>query len=214
MKVVVRDLHADALYSQPINKDWTSGAYGGFGDPEENGNWEFWEVDHCEECSGWVYNSGAGHKDSCPKVDEPLDGTEGPMMSYWYPIDDDRLDPEDAALKLGRAYLPLCVVRVDDAYGLALTGGGMDLSWEICEAFVRLGYLPPIHFCRLPAMAGLQYRHKARTIVAACRRSLFIARRHLSFTRQDLEHTVKSMKQETDRRAELAAAAHDAQAGV
>jgi hypothetical protein len=30
----------------------------------------------------------------------------------------------------------------------------MDLSWEICEAFMRLGFLPPASFARVPAMAG------------------------------------------------------------
>ncbi len=29
----------------------------------------------------------------------------------------------------------------------------MDLSWEICEAYLRLGYLPPLYFCMLPARA-------------------------------------------------------------
>lgn len=84
-------------------------------------------------------------------------GAEGPMMNYWYPVNEQdreysRFEPKDAAGKLD--HLPVCVVLVDDEYGLALTGGGMDLSWEICDAFIALGFLPPVHFADLPAMAS------------------------------------------------------------
>lgn len=93
---------------------------------------------------------------------EPRGYAEGPMMSYWYPLDgaDPKsvgpyghdFDAVEAAYRLHRH--SLCLVQVGDDMGLALTGGGMDFTWDIAAAFVDLGYLPPLHFCDLPAMAG------------------------------------------------------------
>lgn len=80
--------------------------------------------------------------------------SEGPMMCYWYPVRSDDYDPEDHATLAAQVRdLPLCVVYVDGTYGLALTGGGMDLSWEIAEAFIAIDYWPPL-FVDLPRMAG------------------------------------------------------------
>ena len=100
-------------------------------------------------------------------------------MNYWYPLNDlyqirqilrdaHALGPHAAAIAI--VDLPLCVVRVNDAWGLALTGGGMDLSWEIAAAYVALGYLPPTHF-RLPAMCGRGSSARDRFIISAYRRS-------------------------------------------
>jgi hypothetical protein len=71
-----------------------------------------------------------------------------PMMNYIYPLPHfDHMDPAEAQAKLiGEG--PVCVVMVEDEPHLALTGGGMDLSWDICWAYMVLGYLPPVHFCR------------------------------------------------------------------
>jgi hypothetical protein len=92
---------------------------------------------------------------------------EGPMMNYYYPVD---LDDEVEAAKL-IVDTPLCVVKVNGQTGLALTGGGMDLSWEICEAFVRLGFVPPSHFCRdLPRMGPISARKLG--LLEACLKGL------------------------------------------
>jgi hypothetical protein len=88
-----------------------------------------------------------------------IDRDNGPMMGCCYPLPKPHCGLSDTwgwntddASKLDD--LPLCIVEFDtDTYGLALTGGGMDLSWEICEAFMRLRFLPPVHF-EPPAMAG------------------------------------------------------------
>lgn len=93
---------------------------------------------------------------------------EGPMMNYFYPCEVP--DPVEAALTLARHHLPLCVVETQAGVGLALTGGGMDLSWEICEAYMRLGYVPPSGI-ELPRMAGKQANETNLDIVAAMRRS-------------------------------------------
>jgi hypothetical protein len=69
-----------------------------------------------------------------------------PMMDYAYPLPGLQMEPDEAQAKLiGEG--PVCVVMVDDEPHLALTGGGMDLSWDICWAYMVLGYLPPVHFC-------------------------------------------------------------------
>ena len=97
---------------------------------------------------------------------------EVPMMDYWYPIKIS--DCEEAARLI--EHLPLCVVEFDDGQtGLALTGGGMNYSWEICEAYVLLGHLPPLHFCDLPRMSGRGTSERDRATLAACMESCRIA---------------------------------------
>jgi hypothetical protein len=108
---------------------------------------------------------------------------EGPVMSYWYPVRID--DCEEAAKKI--AHLPLCVVEFEDGRtGLALTGGGMDLSWEVCEAFIALGYWPPVHFCDLPRMADRGESAHDRSVIEACAESCRIAEGWVARTRARL----------------------------
>lgn len=67
---------------------------------------------------------------------------EGPMMNFWWPLSSGLRfrSEEDAAFEL--RHLNVCLVRVDETYGVALTGGGMDLSWDLAAAAVALGYHP------------------------------------------------------------------------
>lgn len=125
---------------------------------------------------------------TCPECeqDHDSDSCEGPMMNYYYPLPDHAdIDPAAAALKL--AHLPLCVVSFQQdgygwsdaavdgdlpAYALALTGGGMDLSWQIAEAHMRLGYMPPAFACDLPNFAGMDTASPVNAwIIAGCRRT-------------------------------------------
>lgn len=144
----------------------------------------------CQECGHIVISSllgEEGHRfiqdevtfidDEGEEVTEETEcmGTvinEGPMMNYFYPISVE--DPHTDDLK-EMAYaikdLPLCVVVMDDEVGLALTGGGMDLSWEICEAYIRLGYLPPYRFTHLPLMADKRLDDRTMKIAQACIRT-------------------------------------------
>ena len=92
---------------------------------------------------------------------------EGPMMNFRYPIDERHFDTESA---LTIADLPVCLVQDSMGTYLALTGGGMDLSWEICEAYIRLGHLPPTHFA-LPDMADKFLTRRTALVVAAMERS-------------------------------------------
>lgn len=129
----------------------------------------------CREAMPTVYIANESGDDSDGEVDNECDATvynEGPQMNYFYPV---RLsDCEDAARLIAR--LPLCVVEFEDGRtGLALTGGGMDLSWEICEAFIALGYFPPLHFCDLPRMSDRGKSDKDKATIAACAESCSIA---------------------------------------
>lgn len=172
-------LNCDAIDVMPQNIDWaeTMG--------ENMEGWRAFEALTCDGCGREVVCSSLGeneHRDIEHEVivmvegeEEPqrctCDATlsfEGPMMNYWYPVKLD--DCEEAARKI--AHLPLCVVEFEDGRtGLALTGGGMDLSWEICEAFIALGYWPPVHFCDLPEMGGRGKSDKDRATMEACMES-------------------------------------------
>jgi hypothetical protein len=119
----------------------------------------------------------------CPECgNEEESDADAPMMSYYYPLPDHKTFDADDALKL--ADLPLCLVNFSDGnwrgdeaddrpdWALALTGGGMDLSWEIAEAHMRLGLLPPLFTCALPKYAGKNLQDPvAAWVIAGCRRS-------------------------------------------
>lgn len=98
----------------------------------------------------------------CAELDE-----FAPMMNYVYPING---NPE----QLQAALMDTClvVVLIDEEPKLALAGGGMDLSWEICDAYIKLGYLPPAHFCELPKMAGRGSGEGDQAIMGHCLTSL------------------------------------------
>lgn len=105
---------------------------------------------YIDALGGWKINDededvlpeGALDADEFDALSEQDVYSDGPMMNYWYPLDvSSDFDPVEAAAKI--AHTNLCVVLVGDDYGLALTGGGMDFSWEIALAFIRIGYYPP-----------------------------------------------------------------------
>jgi len=143
--------------------------------------WQYWDAVRVEDGSlnreVWVYpddqdeyreHTGYSLWEIC----------EGPMMNYAYdlnglaPYSHGSRSPSEAAALL--AGLPLCIVQAEFLSGdwhLALTGGGMDLSWEIAQSYIRLGFLPPTEFADLPRMAGRGESEKDRKIIEACKRS-------------------------------------------
>ena len=90
-----------------------------------------------------------------------------PMMNYRYPVPGDRCQAEANILAKSACNLTLVHDLNDEAYYLALTGGGMDFSWEICEGYMRLGFLPPLHFCDLP-LTAMTFTRRHKWIVAGC----------------------------------------------
>lgn len=167
-------LSADALASTPVDYDWSEGY------TEE---WEYVEAVYCETCEKAVLCHGYTECEDCGS-ELPA---EGPMMMYYYPLPEALSDEQIEAL----VDEPLCYVRVGDTHGLALTGGGMDLSWEICEAFIKIGYFPPVHFCNLPRMAGRGESERDKEIINTCFNGVAT---YLSREKNRLEGTLTSLQ--------------------
>jgi hypothetical protein len=174
----VEDLSCAAILVEPVNYDWSEG-YGDRWDlvyPDVS-DWVL------QQCKQWLDDIGHDYPDPNPwgmdrdglvafladsgiddwrecvrerMHDEPDRYT--PMMSYFYPLHELKYRwpaPEAAQAHLELYGGPVCVALVGDEPVLALTGGGMDLSPEICRAYMLLGYLPPAHFAGdLPRMGG------------------------------------------------------------
>lgn len=173
-------LRNDCVTNSTINIDWAE-ALG-----ENMEGYRAFEAFDCDECGREVVCSFFGedeHRNIEPEItDEDGDDVsndctgylcfEGPMMNYWYPVPIS--DCEEAAKAI--SHLPLCVVEFEGGdTGLALTGGGMDLSWEICRAFIALGFSPPVEFCDLPDMSGWEKYPYAAEVIKACRESCDMA---------------------------------------
>jgi hypothetical protein len=96
-----------------------------------------------------------------------LDSQYEPMMNYYTDLGD--VSGQDIAQKFNNSCFT--VIEFDTGnVGLALTGGGMDMSWSMARAFISAGYLPPEYICQLPKMGG---ENSALTI-AACNETLKI----------------------------------------
>ena len=170
----------DYIDAKPITFDFGEG----FGETWETVPPDLSGLDYKEVCNV-IDNLGS---DSKAEASECLDGAFGdidplreravelidespdelaPMMNYAYPIGGDAAEMQAKLLDTS-----LCVVLVHDEPWLALRGGGMDMSWEICEAYIRLGFLPPAHFSELPAMVGRGESDGDRQIVKSCLESL------------------------------------------
>lgn len=98
-----------------------------------------------------------------------------PMMNYYYPLPNYDRNPEADQLHLYKSSANVVLVQirggedVEDSYALALSGGGMDLSFDICHAYILLGYAPPLVFCDLPHFAGQDNRKEPfASIIKAC----------------------------------------------
>jgi hypothetical protein len=191
-RTAVKDLRAGSIEATPINvESWSDVFQSFYENGDEDGN-QFWEAVECEDCNAVVVLHMGGGNETHADVDSDsecqgyMSSSEGPMMNYWYKVDLSRIsdDPDEAARLI--ADLPLCVVQIEGEYGLALTGGGMDLSWEICEAYTRLGQLPPSHFCGLPRMAGRGDSVRDKYILSACRESIRVQTNWLKNKLRDL----------------------------
>lgn len=116
--------------------------------------------------------------------DEEDEDSYMPMMNYLYPLGENFEVSDDWKDKL----VSMTIVQVDEEFYLALTGGGMDMSWEICESYINLGYYPPTHFCQLPHMAGWKETQRSRYIIDCCNESIRVAISWLKGKRIDNEH--------------------------
>lgn len=184
----VKNLNALAIDVKPVNMDWTQG----YGE-----TWESYEASRCEKCGAVIVGTnGEAHNqlDSESDCDGYVPTNEGPMMSYYYPLPEYRGDVTEDARSL--VDLPLCLIHLmeRDEYALALTGGGMDLTWQICEAFMLLGLLPPFHFTDLPGYADRGASATDRWIISGCRRSAQIVKMRAGSALRRLRMQAKAAK--------------------
>jgi hypothetical protein len=185
----VAELSRESLFVKPVDYDfssenWSEGRADGTG-------WYSEEAAECEECHGVYVGSFSATCDNeeCENYETEIAEDLGPMMNYYYPLES--APGEEGIRQL--VDLPLCVVTIDgDRHALALTGGGMDLSWEICEAFMRLGMLPPLHFAGLPGMAGRGSSERDTAIVRACVASADAALEIMGYRAEGVRREAKS----------------------
>lgn len=131
----------------------------------------------CEHCTDSTGPEGVG---LCMCKDAKCDGwvplCEGPASTWFYPIPGSDWDAYAKAV----AHLPICILELHNGdLGFALTGGGMDLSWELAGAYVACGYLPPSEL-RLPRMGGLRLTGWRSDVFKAMRRSIEVHQNWLS----------------------------------
>ncbi len=115
---------------------------------------------------------------------EAYEEGSSPMMNYAYPVELREISPGKAAEAIIGLPLTLVLDIESDEYFLALTGGGMDLSAEICRAYIALNQRPPVHFCNVPRMAG---RHYSQDFIAVLIESCEVAQNWSQSTIDDLQ---------------------------
>lgn len=85
------------------------------------------------------------------------DGFE-PVMNYYWPVDlAYGVSPSAAAERIEQYGGATSLVYIEsvNTYAIVLTGGGMDLSWDICAAYICCGCIPPSRLLLgLPHFAG------------------------------------------------------------
>lgn len=153
----------------------------GEGYPER---WDFIEAVKCDDCGNAIVNAD-DHKKKCPRYDRDDARemyAEGPMMNTWWSLGEGPWnragfswgtvahdEVEGAKLLVD---VPMCIVYDEqtDEWGLAMTGGGMDMTPWIVDAYVLLGFLPPATL-RLPRYAGIRWTRETQLRTKALRRS-------------------------------------------
>lgn len=129
-----------------------------------------------------------GIEDWRERVEEAMQDSDGfaPMMNYYYPLPHLRMSAEDAQEAI--VGTGACVVvLVNDEPVLALAGGGMDLSPDICRAYIALGYYPPTYFGNGLSRLGVGYDGLSRETVEICLEAARISARWSQNAVTDLE---------------------------
>jgi hypothetical protein len=166
----------------------------------------------CERCKGegvdsdneaCIHCDGDGTKshecDTCEGTgDADLGDHEAwhPMMNNVWPIPSANLGDD-----FRETLCNMTVVEIEDGDEyLALTGGGMDLSWAVAETFIRLGYYPPAAV-RLPRMCGRGLSRKDRSIIEACKVSAQTQIGWMQSRIEDLDDIAPSAERRIERNA-------------
>ena len=159
---LVSNLSSAAIEAKPISTDWSEGY---------TETWEqvYPDVDEwdLDTCTNYLDDQGFGYDEQDGEDDDDYlydlreacreavceDDSFTPIFNFRYPLPDYRgYDGDDQTKLMGGNVV---LVEYEGEFFLALTGCGMDLSWDICQAYIALGFLPPVHFCNdLPRLAG------------------------------------------------------------
>ena len=175
----IDDLYLDAVDVLPVPFEWHNRPWDQPHPPEHHHE----KGDSCAECYGLESWS------------EELDA---PVMHYYYPLPnfvDGPLSPANGQAALWAAPVNVTMIwdSVEDVWALALTGGGMDYSWDICHAYILMGYAPPLHFCDLPDFAGQDVANEPFwSVVKACLISLETAETRIGQRRKGLLNLMQS----------------------
>ncbi len=114
-----------------------------------------------------------------------------PVANVIYPLPGLEMEPAVAQAYLAGANV--VIMTVDDEPFLALSACGMNCSWYLVEAYITLGYLPPICLSELPNL-GLSPDHKELMIIAEMKTSLEIVRDHMSINLLKLDELASSLR--------------------
>lgn len=97
-----------------------------------------------------------------------------PAMNFIWPCQPYRINDQDAATLINELAGSTSLVTItppddsseDETQGIVLTGGGMDLSWDICAAYICCGQIPPARLLsNLPSFAGHTMSPMAKAIL-------------------------------------------------
>lgn len=97
-----------------------------------------------------------------------------PAMNFIWPCEPFRIDDEGAATLINELAGSTSLVTItppddsseDETQGIVLTGGGMDLSWDICAAYICCGQIPPTRLLiGLPRFAGHTMSPMAKAVL-------------------------------------------------
>jgi len=174
-----------------------------FGSKEIGNDWEELEVLECDKCHTQIVadfcNSHNNHSDydDCSGEDNSgcdggLMGSDGPMMNYIYPLPGlDLKEAYEAAKKIDGLNLCIIWLPMEEKCGMALTGCGMDFSWEICEAYMRLGYVPPYAFASGIDSEANPFTDTKKWVLAGCRESVDTVLVRAKMAMEHLDHVEK-----------------------
>lgn len=200
-------LWVDAIDAKPVDFDWS---HGYAEDEERAGSWDivYPSVDAWTPAQCWQWMCDQGQTETpdfrdCTTADEVIEcwretvrevmqnepDSFSPMMNYYYPLPELRMSAGDAQAALEQINTACVVALVGGDPVLALAGGGMDFSWDICRAYIALGYYPPVHFAgRLPQMGERDVR-TAELALESCTIAQRIAFQNVVEAQIILEHT-------------------------
>lgn len=154
----VRKLSGLAVFSRPNWIDWTVGY---------KSAWDvaFKQTDDDDASERWI-----------------------PSEDFYFPLPDGFKVPSDIKERLGDLDVTLVKLKDRNQYGIALTKApDAFVDWNISDAFVRLGYLPPTYSCfALTRHYGMEMTPAREKVVMACGRVIDLVTKQVTRERGEL----------------------------